>query len=133
MGTKKKILIIDDEVDLTQMIGFQFKSRGFEVQTAGDGVEALEKVYGFKPDLIILDMNMPRMGGVEFYSKICAPNGRPLYPVLVLTARADIQGFLKDMEIDGFMIKPFETDHLVSEAEMIIKKRSRAPLSNTMS
>lgn len=125
---KKKILIIDDEVDLTQMIGFQFTSKGFEVQTAGDGVEALEKVKKFRPDLIILDMNMPRMGGIEFYSKICGPNGKPMYPVLVLTARANVQGLFKDLEIEGFMIKPFEIDQLIAEVELIIEKRSNTLL-----
>ena len=125
--TKKKILIIDDEVDLAQMIGFQFTAKGFEVETAGDGMEALEKVHAFRPDLIILDMNMPRMGGIEFYSKICGPNGRPMYPVLVLTARANVQGLFKDLEIEGFMIKPFEIDQLISEVDLIIKKNETTP------
>ena len=71
MDADKKILIIDDEIDLTQMMGFQFKAKGFEVQTAPDGLAGLECVASFKPDLIILDINMPRMGGIEFYSKIC--------------------------------------------------------------
>jgi len=119
-------MIIDDEADLTQMIGFQFKSKGFEVQTAGDGVEGLSKVHEFLPDLIILDMNMPRMGGIEFYSKICGLNGRPMFPVLVLTARANVQGLFKDLEIDGFMTKPFEIDQLIAQAELIIKNRSKA-------
>ena len=76
MDTNKKILIIDDEVDLAQMLGFQFKAKGFEVQTASDGLAGLESVHQFKPDLIILDINMPRMGGIEFYSKICGTNGQ---------------------------------------------------------
>ena len=93
MEANKKILIVDDEADLTQIIGFLFTSKGFEVQTAGDGVEALQKVFVFRPDLIILDMNMPRMGGIEFYNKICGSNGKPMFPVMVLTARANIQGY----------------------------------------
>jgi DNA-binding response OmpR family regulator len=126
MKSNKKILVIDDEIDLTQMIAFQFKAKGFEVRTAGDGVEALEVVHEFKPDLIILDMNMPRMGGIEFYSKICGTNGLPLYPVLVLTARANVENMFKDLDIDGFMIKPFDIEQLIREAETIIKKKSEA-------
>jgi DNA-binding response OmpR family regulator len=122
----KKIMIIDDEIDLAQMMGFQFKAKGFNVLTANDGLEALAKVHEFEPDLIILDINMPRMGGIEFFSKICSSNGRSLYPVLVLTARANIQGLFQDLYIDGFMIKPFDIEHLISEAEVIIKKRSQA-------
>lgn len=128
MDAAKKILIIDDEIDLTQMIGFQFKAKGFHVQTAPDGLAGLECVGSFKPDLIILDINMPRMGGIEFYSKICDSKGAPLYPVLVLTARANIQGLFQDLHIDGFMVKPFDIDQLVHEASLIIKKRSQEAL-----
>ena len=125
METTRKILIIDDEEDLTQMIGFQFSSKGFEVQTANDGQVGLDKTFAFRPDLIILDMNMPRMGGIEFYHKICQDNGKPMFPVLVLTARANVQGLFKDLEIDGFMIKPFEIDSLIAEAELIIKNKTK--------
>ena len=125
MDTTRRILIVDDEIDLAQMIAFQFSSKGFETQTAMDGVEALGKLKNFTPDLIILDVNMPRMGGIEFYSKICGSNSQPLYPVLVLTARANIKDLFKQFDIDGFMIKPFEIDQLVAEAETIIKRHSR--------
>jgi DNA-binding response OmpR family regulator len=131
METTKKILIVDDEPDLAQMVGYQFSSKGFEVQNADDGLQALEKINSFRPDLIILDMNMPRMGGIEFYSKICGTNGRPMFPVLVLTARANVQGLFKDLEIDGFMTKPFEIDQLVSQAELIIKNRSKSSKAGT--
>jgi DNA-binding response OmpR family regulator len=123
MDTKKKILVIDDEVDLSLMISFQFTAKGFEVQTAENGVEALAKIGDFRPDLVILDINMPKMGGIEFYSKICGPNGRPVYPVMVLTARANVKTLFADLHIDGFMIKPFEIDGLVQEAELIMKKQ----------
>ena len=132
MKIKKRVFIIDDEIDLTRMLGYQFESQGFEVQTASDGLEALKRVDHFNPDLIILDINMPRMGGIEFYSKICGPNGKPHFPVLVLTARANIKGLFEDLQIDGFMIKPFEIDQLVYEAGLIIKKRSQqAPASKS--
>ncbi len=125
MEAIKKILIIDDEKDLSQMVKFQFKARGFDAQTAGDGVEGLQKVHQFKPDLIILDVNMPRMGGIEFYNEICGSDNKPFYPVLVLTARANIKELFQQFDIDGFMIKPFEIDQLIHEAEIIIKKKMR--------
>jgi len=125
MSTNKKILIIDDEVDLTKIIGIFFTSKGFEVETANDGIEALQKVFMFRPDLIILDMNMPRMGGIEFYGKICDAKGKPMFPVLILTARVNVEDVFKDFEIDGFMIKPCEIDQLVAQAELIIKNRSQ--------
>jgi DNA-binding response OmpR family regulator len=118
--TPQKIMIIDDELDLAEMVAYQFKSKGFDVQTARDGVDALEKLANFKPDLIILDINMPRMGGIEFYNRISGPDGAPLYPIMVLTARANVESLFKDLPIDGFMTKPFDVDELVAQAHLII-------------
>ncbi len=125
MDDKKKILLIDDEVDLLETIQYQFESKGFEVITAQDGLEGLERLKTDSPDLIILDMNMPRMNGVEFYQNICGESGKPSHPVLVLTARANMEQLFRELDIDGFMSKPFDIDQLVKEADTIIKKRSR--------
>ncbi len=126
MHAQHKILIVDDEVDLIELVSFQFKAKGFDVQTASDGIQALERLAKFTPDLIILDMNMPRMGGIELYSKMCDANGKPRYPILVLTARSNIKELFKDLFVDGFMVKPFEIDQLVLEAEAIIKRSNEA-------
>ena len=126
MDTSNKILVVDDQPDLVEMISFQFEKRGFEVKSAKDGLQALDIVHDFKPDLIILDMNMPKMGGIEFYGKICDRDNKPMYPVLVLTARANVQALFKDFIIEGFMIKPFDIDQLVKQAEVIIKKKTNA-------
>ena len=123
-SAKKKIFVIDDEEDLRDIVSFQFQAKGYEIATAGDGVEALEKLEAVAPDLIILDLNMPRMGGIEFYQKICDADGHPRYPVLILTARANTRQLFLDFEVDGFMTKPFEIDELIREAEVIVKKRS---------
>ena len=122
---KNKILVIDDEPDLREMVGYQFQARGFEVFTAEDGLVGLERLKEITPDLIILDMNMPRMGGLEFYQKICGGNNKPKYPVLVLTARANLEQLFKDLAVNGFMTKPFEVDQLIKEGETIIKKTKR--------
>ena len=127
---KNKILVIDDEPDLREMVGYQFQARGFEVFTAEDGLMGLERLKEITPDLIILDMNMPRMGGLEFYQKICGADNKPKYPVLVLTARANLEQLFKELAVNGFMTKPFEIDLLIKEGETIIKKNKRiGPLS----
>lgn len=118
-GDKKTVLVIDDEVDLVDLVGFQLKARGYNVVVAHDGLEGLEKLKEIKPDLIILDMNMPRMGGLEFYGKIATEHGRSKYPVLVLTARANLEKIFKDIAVDGFMPKPFEIDELIKEVDRI--------------
>ena len=124
---QKTILLIDDEINLQQLVKIAIKSKGYHVETANNGLEGLEKLKTLKPDLIILDMNMPKMGGVEFYQKICDKNSKPQYPVLILTARANMEQLFKEFNIDGFMAKPFEINDLLNEVGTIIQKRSMTP------
>ncbi len=126
MEKKPLVLLIDDEKDLVEMLAYQFKARGYDAVTAGNGFEGLEKLKEIRPDLIVLDLNMPKMGGVDFYQKICGDGGKPAYPVLVLTARANMEQLFKDLDVDGFMSKPFEVDELIHEVELIIQKKARS-------
>lgn len=120
-----KILVIDDEEDLRDIIEYQFKSKGYHVTLAKDGIEGLGKLQIVNPDLIVLDLNMPRMGGIEFYQKICGPDGRPSHHILVLTARANTRQLFLDFDVDGFMTKPFEAEQLLKEAEIILSRSRR--------
>lgn len=130
--SQKTILLIDDEVDLQQLVKMTLKTKNYNVVVAGNGLEGLEQLKTVKPDLIILDMNMPKMGGLEFYQNICV-NDKPKHPVLVLTARANMEKLFKELNIDGFMAKPFEIDELLQEVETIIQKRSHAGVKVTAS
>ena len=124
MKSTKMILLIDDDIDLQQLTKITLKAKGYIVETANNGLEGLSKLEIIKPDLIILDMNMPKLGGLGFYQKICNGQDRPLYPVLVLTARTNLEQLLLQMNIDGFIAKPFEIDELLRHVDAIIKKRS---------
>lgn len=124
MSDQKTILLIDDEIDLQQLVKIALKSKGYNIETANNGLEGLAKLETLKPDLIILDMNMPKMGGLEFYQKICDKLNQPRFPVLVLTARANMEQLFREFNIDGFMAKPFEVDELLEEVDTIIKKKS---------
>ena len=127
MAEQKTILLIDDELDLQQLVKIVLKSKGYNVETADNGREALDMLESLKPDLIILDMNMPVMGGVEFYKAVCDEWSRPKYPVLVLTARANMEQLFRELEADGFLSKPFEIEELLGEVETILQKRSGSP------
>ncbi|MBF0252752.1 MAG: response regulator [Candidatus Omnitrophica bacterium] len=123
MVKKKTILLIDDEVDFTDALAFQIKAkRGYEVVTAYNGEEGLKKLETVKPDLIVLDINMPVMGGVAFYNKICNFEGKPKHPVLVLTARANLEQIFKDLDVVGFMTKPFDLDVLLKEIDIVMSQ-----------
>ena len=124
MDEPKKILLIDDDINLQQLVKMVLESAGYNVTTADNGLDGLEKLAVVNPDLIILDMNMPVMGGVEFYQKICDAWSRPKYPVLILTARANMEEFFKGMDVEGFMTKPFVIDDLLAEVQRILAKRS---------
>ena len=124
MSDIKTVLIIDDEEDLCDTVGYKFQSNGCHVVTAADGIDGLHKLETLKPDLIILDINMPVMNGLDFYHKIKGTEEKPKYPVLVLTARANMEQLFRDLDVDGFMAKPFELDELFQTAENILKKYS---------
>ncbi|MDE2027135.1 MAG: response regulator [Candidatus Omnitrophica bacterium] len=130
MSSAKTILVIDDEVNLQTMVKMTLQTRQYNVVLAGNGLEGLEQLKTVKPDLIILDMNMPKMGGLEFYQRICEDN-RPKYPVLVLTARANMEQLFKQFNIDGFMSKPFEIEDLLKEVDTIIAKNSGIKITTT--
>ncbi|MFH1504877.1 MAG: response regulator [Candidatus Omnitrophota bacterium] len=123
-GKKQTILLVDDEVDFVETLAFQLRAvKGYHVVSAYNGVEGLEKLKQIKPDLIILDMNMPKMGGIAFYKSVCDSYGEARCPILVLTARANLAQWFKDINIDGFMSKPFEFEELFAEIDTILKKR----------
>ncbi|MFC1666306.1 response regulator [Candidatus Omnitrophota bacterium] len=122
MEEKKTILIIDDEEDIVKMLKLRFEQT-YNVLTAYDGESGLQIANESKPHLIVLDINMPKMDGIEFYGRICGQDKKPRFPVLVLTARGELKDLFKQMDADGFMEKPFETDELSKEIEIIIAKR----------
>lgn len=124
MSSKRTILLVDDEKDLIEPIGDRIEATTeYKVIMAFDGQEALDKLKKTKPDLIILDMHMPKMSGIEFYNRICDPGGVPKYPVMVLTASDNFKHLFKGLNVDSFMAKPFKLDKLLSEIEKVMSKR----------
>ncbi len=124
MEERKTILLIDDEIDFVKMLKGVLEDEGYRVETAHDGMEGLERLKTVRPHLIVLDMNMPRLGGIGFYHEITKGHqGLPPHPVLVLTARANLEQLFKDLSVDGFMTKPFEIDDLLTEIRIIMIKR----------
>jgi DNA-binding response OmpR family regulator len=121
--TKGTILIIDDEVDLTNLMALHLKAKGYETHTAYSGIKGLEVLQKISPDLIILDLNMPGMGGIEFYNQICDNQGKPRYPVFVFTGRVDMEKIFQDFEIDGFLTKPFDIKDLSAKIDAVMQKK----------
>lgn len=122
--SKKKILLIDDDASLLLTLSDFLTFEGYNVTTADSGEKGLKKLAKTAPDLIILDMSMPGMGGVGFLKEISSSEGKPKHPVLVLTARANMAEFFANVEVDGFVAKPCDPDDLLMEVGRIIFLRS---------
>jgi DNA-binding response OmpR family regulator len=114
---KKKILVIDDEKDLVEMITFRLEGLGYEVKSAFDGDAGLAMARSFLPDLIILDVMMPKLDGYRVCREIKSGAKTKHIPVIMLTARVQHS----DMETglssgaDAYMIKPFDSATLVEK------------------
>jgi two-component system alkaline phosphatase synthesis response regulator PhoP len=120
---QKRILIADDEEDVVTTLQFTLEKEGYQCLTAYDGKEALDKAKRENPDLIILDIMMPKMNGYEV-SRLLKFDARFKHiPIVMLTARTQA----KDKEIgrdtgaDVYITKPFEMDDLVSTVHNILK------------
>jgi len=111
----KRILIADDEEDVVTALQFSLESEGFKCLTAYDGKEALDKARAEKPDLIILDIMMPKMNGYKVSRLLKFDVKYKDIPIIMLTARAQEQDkhIGKETGADEYVTKPFEMDALV--------------------
>jgi len=117
---KRKILLVDDDQSLLDTLGDFLKFEGYELLCSSSGEDALVKMRPFKPDMIILDMGMPGMGGKGFLDRITNPDGSTVYPVLVLTARTTMAEYFADKQIASFLAKPCEPADLLMEVGRIL-------------
>ncbi|MEI6563362.1 MAG: response regulator [bacterium] len=123
--TLGRILLIDDDLALQMMVGDQLRMEGYEVTIAANGDEAILILRQTPPDLIILDISMPGMTGLTLLKKISGPDGKPRYPVLVFTARANMEQFFKTTEVEGFLAKTSNPSNLIAEVKRILLKTKK--------
>jgi DNA-binding response OmpR family regulator len=120
MDKKRKLLLVDDDPSLLSTLGDFLRFEGYEVVCVSSGEEALVEMRASQPDLIILDMGMPGMGGVGFLDRITNPDGSTLVPVLVLTARTSMAEYFADKQIAGFLAKPCDPADLLMEVGHVL-------------
>jgi len=113
----RKILVVDDETELLKAISILLKTSGYEVITAQDGQEGLEKAKSLSPDLIVLDVLMPKMDGYEVCRMLKFDEKYKSIPIIMLTAKVqDIDKAMgKKVGADDYLTKPFETRDLVDK------------------
>lgn len=123
MEKKKKILVVDDALDVRKILGFHLVNKGYEVLEASDGLQGLKMIEVSPPDLLILDINMPNMSGLEVYNNLLKNKKRSLFPIIVLTTREELRALFKDLEVEGFINKPFEISNVLQDIDTVMQKR----------
>ena len=118
------IMVVDDSVSIRQVVSRFLEDQGWKVQTAKDGIDALERLSESRPDLIVLDIEMPRMNGFEFLGALKTQVGFEDVPVVMLTSRtaAKHRDKAKALGAKGFIVKPYNDDEFVG---LILKLTGR--------
>lgn len=126
MRSKKgyKILVVDDEKAIVDVIRTNLEYEGYDVVTAYDGLEALEKVDQEKPDLVILDIMMPKLDGYEVLQALRGQPETQDIPVIVLTAYPSDIGAMAAFrhDVDSYLSKPFQPEEMISLVERILSE-----------
>jgi DNA-binding response OmpR family regulator len=117
-----KILIVDDEPNIVISLEFLMKKEGFEIAVAADGDEALAKVDSFAPDLVLLDVMMPKKSGYEVCEALRADPARAGLKIVMLTAKGRDTEVAKGLAIgaDAYVTKPFSTKDLVARVRELL-------------
>ncbi|MDR0958257.1 MAG: response regulator transcription factor [Clostridiales bacterium] len=122
----KKVLIVDDETNIVEMIAYNLKKESFEVLKAYDGEEALKKVFSEDPDIILLDVMMPVMDGLDACRKIRETRQTP---IIMITARADEVDKVLGLELgaDDYITKPFGIRELIARVKANLRRSVQPP------
>ena len=128
MNKKPRILIVDDEPQLTRVLRTGLSSRGYEVRTAADGLSAFETFGDWAPDLVITDLAMPNMDGLELCRRLRAISS---VPIIVLSAKDEEKTKVEalDLGADDFVTKPFGIDELLARIRSSLR-RATTPAAN---
>jgi DNA-binding response OmpR family regulator len=122
MGSAARVLVVDDEPMVREVLSRYLERDGFEVEVAGDGEAALAAFAARAPDLVLLDLMLPRLDGFEVFRKMRA--SRPASPVIMLTARGDVTDRIVGLEIgaDDYVAKPFSAKEVVARVRTVLRR-----------
>jgi len=117
-----RVLVVEDDAEITDVLRRSLRNEGYEVRTAGDGIEALDQAQAFVPDLVVLDLGLPRLDGTEVCRQLRAEGD---VPILVLTARAETDDRVGGLDsgADDYLVKPFERRELLARIRALLRRR----------
>ncbi len=118
----KKVLVIDDSAVLRNIIVFNLKKAGYEIEQAVDGMDGMDKIREFKPDMIVLDIMMPRLDGFGVLEEKSKDDDIKAIPVIVLTAKGGEEDKEKALSLGviGVLTKPFSPKQLINSVKQVI-------------
>jgi len=125
-----RILVVDDEPDIVRVVVKIMEARGHQVTTARDGVEALERIAIDPPDLLILDLNLPRLDGYEVCKRVKSDARTARMPVVMMTAAyVSVEDARTGQRVgaDEYVIKPFLREVLIHNVERLLEARAPVP------
>jgi len=123
--TRTKILLVDDEVEFASALAERLQMRNYDVRTASNGLEAMALFHESPPDVVLLDLRIPGMDGLEILSNI--KKFDPSIEVLMLTGHGDRESVQKGMQTGAleYIMKPIDIDELTSKINRAMKKREK--------
>lgn len=123
---QKKILVVDDEPDVTELVAYHLKAKAFQVETLNDATASISKARAYHPDLVILDIMMPHLSGIQVCRILRADPKLAKVPIIFLTAKAEAHDRIEGLEsgADDYLGKPFSPKELVLRVESILRRAS---------
>ncbi|MGZ5314554.1 MAG: response regulator transcription factor [Solirubrobacterales bacterium] len=117
-----RVLVVEDDEAIADVLRRSLRAEGHEVRTAGDGVEGLRAAEEFAPDLVVLDLGLPRLDGIEVAKRLRAESD---VPILILTARAETEDRVEGLDsgADDYLPKPFERAELLARVRALLRRR----------
>ncbi|MBQ8344476.1 MAG: response regulator transcription factor [Clostridia bacterium] len=116
-----KIFVIDDDVNICELIKVYFQNEGYDVSTARDGVEGMGAFKSYEPDIVLLDLMMPKKDGMEVCREIRATSNKP---IIMISAKGDVFDKVLGLELgaDDYVVKPFDMKELAARIKAVLRR-----------
>jgi len=132
---REQILIVDDEEDIQELVRYNLERDGYRVRCVGSGEEALNQAFSKPPDMVILDLMLPNLDGLETCRTLRAHRKTATIPIIMLTAKGEETDIVAGLELgaDDYIVKPFSPRVLTARVRSLFRKRQRAMNDETKS